>query len=390
MKHTHRWAGRRRFLTAALAAGTLMLAVADRLSAAERTATTTAVAGASVVSPAGTVSSIDFLYLLGAIGCQVGMVLAYRAASRPENNRHTVLVGAYLLSSAVSLGLGFFEFGAAFPWRVFAPTWWTLPMLLGIGGGIFLVFSAELYLRSTAHGPMSITWTIRQTETMPATVISFFLHPAQEFTLYRLIGVLLLPPTLLMFGWDKRVQERRRAAEAKVLAEESAARATAAAAQAMGRWGDAGGPDPAPPPTAAAPVPWIAMTIGSMLLLGTYRTGTLWVVKETKTPFMIYQYLSCTLVAFGFVLAQRHAMRWRELRSGMVLGVLSSVNLYFTLSAMATVGPVLTFATLAVGVPVTVTLVGVKLYGERLHWRSAVGMLLALAALLLTVKWQQL
>ena len=130
------------------------------------------------------------------------------------------------------------------------------------------------------------------------------------------------------------------------------------------------------------------MAIVSMLLLGTYRLNTLWIGPEVKTQFMLYQYMTCTVIALSIVFLHRHVMHWPELRGGIILGVLSSFNLYFTLTSMSAIGAVLTFAGLAVGVPTVVTLAGAKFYGEKLHWRSAVGLVLALIALLLTMKWQ--
>ncbi|MGH7142918.1 MAG: EamA family transporter [Planctomycetota bacterium] len=310
-----------------------------------------------------------YAWLAAAIACQVGMVLAYRSASHPGNNRYAVLVGAYLISTAVSVGLGYCTAGRACP-AMFAVSLNSAPMYLGIGGGILLVFSAELYLRSTAAGPLSITWTIRQTESMPATVISFF-KDAGEFTPLRLTGVLLLLPTLLMFGWDKRVQERR-----------AAARASAEAARATQN----GEAVTAPP----VPVPWMLYVVLSMLLLGAYRVNTLWISPEIKTQFMFFQYLTCTLFALAAVLLQGHRMHTTELLGGLILGVLSSFNLFFTLTSMTTVGPVATFTGLAVGVPTAVTLIGWRFYRERLQWRSLAGLGMALAAMLLTVPWQTL
>ncbi|HTL52895.1 MAG TPA: DMT family transporter [Planctomycetota bacterium] len=324
------------------------------------TAVTSTVGGSPVAQDP---SWASYLWLVGAMLCMAGMVLAYRASSKPEYHRHSVLVGAYLTSCAVSVALGLWRSGPVFYQRVVECAG-SMILPLGIVGGILVVLSAELYLRSTHMGPMSITWTIRQMESVPATIVSF-LNFAGEFTVFRLVGIVLLIPALSLFGWDKRIQEERKAA------------ATA----------NQPGADLA---AEHRPSPWMWYAILSALLLGSYRICALWVQQDQIPQFMLFMYGSCVLFALANVAFDRHRIQAPEFAAGAFLGLLSSVQLFCSLNSQTTIGKVITLGTLAVSVPAIVTLISVGLYGEKIHWRSWLGLTVALGALACMFKWSEL
>src|SRR5690625_4430338 len=105
----------------------------------------------------------------------------------------------------------------------------------------------------------------------------------------------------------------------------------------------------------------------------------------TFISIMIISFMLSGLLMFGVLAYRRTACHLPSLFGGLVLGLFNFGNIYFYIRAHQQFphNPALVFAAMNIGVIVLGTITGVGLFKERATGRTGIGLLFALAAILL-------
>lgn len=93
------------------------------------------------------------------------------------------------------------------------------------------------------------------------------------------------------------------------------------------------------------------------------------------------------LVMFGYLLVRRTRWSARSLAAGVILGLLNFSNIYFYIRAhqVFSENPTLVFSAMNIGVISVGTLVGAGLFREKLSWINALGIALAIGAIVILI-----
>lgn len=88
-------------------------------------------------------------------------------------------------------------------------------------------------------------------------------------------------------------------------------------------------------------------------------------------------------VSFGYLFARRTVWSARSMRAGFLLGLLNFGNIYFYVRAhqVFSENPTLVFSAMNIGVISLGTLIGTGIFRERIHWINALGVALAILAI---------
>jgi drug/metabolite transporter (DMT)-like permease len=93
------------------------------------------------------------------------------------------------------------------------------------------------------------------------------------------------------------------------------------------------------------------------------------------------------IVMFGYLVIRRTKWSARSLAAGLVLGLLNFSNIYFYIRAHQVFpeNPTLVFSAMNIGVISLGTLVGAGLFKEKLSWVNALGIALAIGAIVILI-----
>jgi drug/metabolite transporter (DMT)-like permease len=93
------------------------------------------------------------------------------------------------------------------------------------------------------------------------------------------------------------------------------------------------------------------------------------------------------LAMFAYMFARRTRWAVRNLVAGLILGLLNFSNIYFYLRAHQVFphNPTLVFSAMNIGVISLGTLVGFLFFKEKLSWTNALGIALAIAAIVVLI-----
>ncbi len=100
-------------------------------------------------------------------------------------------------------------------------------------------------------------------------------------------------------------------------------------------------------------------------------------------PFLLYTFGVALILCLALTLWKREHLGKREVLYGLLLGVPNFFSAKFLLASLKTVPAVVAYPTFSVGTILTVTLVGVLFFKERLKPRQWIGVAVILVALLL-------
>src|SRR5690606_2648180 len=93
------------------------------------------------------------------------------------------------------------------------------------------------------------------------------------------------------------------------------------------------------------------------------------------------------ILIFGYLIARRTAWSRRNVIAGVVLGLLNFSNIYFYIRAHQVFpeNPTLVFSAMNIGVISLGTLVGAGAFKEKLSWINALGIVLAITAIVVLI-----
>lgn len=93
------------------------------------------------------------------------------------------------------------------------------------------------------------------------------------------------------------------------------------------------------------------------------------------------------VLILGYLIAKRTAWNQRSLTAGLLLGLLNFGNIYFYVRAhqVFSENPTLVFSAMNIGVISVGTLIGAGLFKEKLSWVNALGVALAIVAILVLI-----
>ncbi|MEB2401776.1 MAG: EamA/RhaT family transporter [Alcaligenaceae bacterium] len=93
------------------------------------------------------------------------------------------------------------------------------------------------------------------------------------------------------------------------------------------------------------------------------------------------------ILIFGYLIARRSVWTRRNVVAGVILGLLNFSNIYFYIRAHQVFpeNPTLVFSAMNIGVISAGTLVGAGFFKEKLRWVNALGIALAIAAIVILI-----
>ena len=109
------------------------------------------------------------------------------------------------------------------------------------------------------------------------------------------------------------------------------------------------------------------------------KTGT----EALKDHYLCYTFLAALLLAFGAALWKRDPARRADIGWGLLIGIPNYYSARFILLALEQVPAVVVYPVYSVGTIITITLVGLAVFHERLGRQKAAALGLILAALAL-------
>ena len=109
------------------------------------------------------------------------------------------------------------------------------------------------------------------------------------------------------------------------------------------------------------------------------KTGT----EALKDHYLCYTFLAALLLAFGAALWKRDPARRADIGWGLLIGIPNYYSARFILLALEEVPAVVVYPVYSVGTIITITLVGLAIFHERLGRQKAAALGLILAALAL-------
>lgn len=99
---------------------------------------------------------------------------------------------------------------------------------------------------------------------------------------------------------------------------------------------------------------------------------------------LLGSFMLAGLVSFGYLILRRTVWSGRSMLAGLLLGLLNFGNIYFYVRAhqVFSENPTLVFSAMNIGVISLGTLVGAGIFRERIHWVNALGVALAILAII--------
>ena len=107
------------------------------------------------------------------------------------------------------------------------------------------------------------------------------------------------------------------------------------------------------------------------------KTGT----EALKNHYLFYTFLAALFLAFVMALWKREGVRWADVGYGCLIGVPNYFSARFLLSALGKVPAVIVYPVYSVGTIITITLVGLIAFREKLSRQKACALVLILVAL---------
>lgn len=102
---------------------------------------------------------------------------------------------------------------------------------------------------------------------------------------------------------------------------------------------------------------------------------------------LLLTFCLASVLMLGYLVAKRTAWNQRSVVTGVLLGLLNFGNIYFYIRAhqIFSDNPTLVFSAMNIGVISAGTLIGAGLFKEKLSWVNALGVALAIAAILVLI-----
>lgn len=105
--------------------------------------------------------------------------------------------------------------------------------------------------------------------------------------------------------------------------------------------------------------------------------------KELSDQFLFYTFVVAFVLCVGLVLLRKQHVGKNELLYGFLIGIPNFFSAKFLLASLNTVPAVIAYPTFSVATILTVTLVGVVAFKERLNMRQGIALALILGALVM-------
>ena len=126
-----------------------------------------------------------------------------------------------------------------------------------------------------------------------------------------------------------------------------------------------------------------------LLLLGGGAEGMSKVFEEIgnsacSAQFLFYTFAAALLLCIGYMLVRRQRIGMKEIVYGVLIGIPNFFSAKFVLRALADIPAMIVYPTFSVSTILAVSLVGVAIFGERLHklqWVAVAAILVTLVAL---------